>query len=213
MLESVSLQKNRLRSAKNVIFSLLCILVDRPMGGVWTPKTPPLRTPLACVLGPWPWPRAILSLASRVSVLGKAVLGLGLGFFLCPWPWPRALCPRLHLWCVVFTVCFCLISASRGQLTRRPYGHFCCLLVWFLCFHSFHPFCACLVLFKMCWGVSDKHWTISNKSWLIERLKKKKVLSWFLSKFQFYASLIFPWKVQASNWEHNILTEVLNQVP
>ena len=52
-----------------------------------------------CVLGPWPWPRAFLSLASRVSVLGKAVLGLGLGFFLCPWPWPwpRALCPRLHL--------------------------------------------------------------------------------------------------------------------
>ena len=35
------------------------------------------------------------SLASRVSVLGKAVLGLG--FFLCPWPWPQALCPRLHL--------------------------------------------------------------------------------------------------------------------
>ena len=29
-------------------------------------------------LGPWPWPRAFLSLASRVSVLGKAVLGLGL---------------------------------------------------------------------------------------------------------------------------------------
>ena len=48
-----------------------------------------------CALCPWPWPRAFLSLASRVSVLGKAVLGLG--FFLCPWPWPRALCPRLHL--------------------------------------------------------------------------------------------------------------------
>ena len=44
-----------------------------------------------------PWPRAFLPLASRVSVLGKAVLGLGLGFILCPWPWPRALCPRLHL--------------------------------------------------------------------------------------------------------------------
>ena len=53
-----------------------------------------------CVLGPWPWPRAFLSLASRVSVLGKAVLGLG--FFLCPWPWPRALCPRLHLWLMMF---------------------------------------------------------------------------------------------------------------
>ena len=47
------------------------------------------------VLGPWP--RAFLSLASRRSVLGNAVLGLGLGFFLCPRPWPRALCPRLHL--------------------------------------------------------------------------------------------------------------------
>ena len=33
----------------------------------------------ALALGPWP--RAFLSLASRVSVLGKAVLGLGLGFF------------------------------------------------------------------------------------------------------------------------------------
>ena len=36
---------------------------------------------------------APVSLASRGSVLGKIVLGLG--FFLCPWP--RALCPRLHL--------------------------------------------------------------------------------------------------------------------
>ena len=49
-----------------------------------------------CVLHPWPWPRAFLSLASRGSVLGRAVLGLGLGFFLCLWPWPRALCPQLH---------------------------------------------------------------------------------------------------------------------
>ena len=61
-----------------------------------------------CVLGPWPWPRAFLSLASRVSVLGKAVLGLGLGlgFFLCPWPWPwpRALCPRLHLWFLLLSI-------------------------------------------------------------------------------------------------------------
>ena len=56
-----------------------------------------LENPCGCVLDPWPWPRAFLSLASRGSVLGKAVLGLG--FFLCPWPWPwpRALCPRLHL--------------------------------------------------------------------------------------------------------------------
>ena len=55
-----------------------------------------MESTCACVLGPWPWPRAFLSLASRGSVLGKAVLGLGLGFFWCPWP--RALCPRLHLW-------------------------------------------------------------------------------------------------------------------
>ena len=48
-----------------------------------------------CVLGPWPWPRAFLSLASRGPVLGKAVLGLG--FFLCPCSWPLALCLRLHL--------------------------------------------------------------------------------------------------------------------
>ena len=48
MLESVSLQKNRLRSAKNEIFSLLCILVDRPMGGL-NPQNPPLHTPLVCV--------------------------------------------------------------------------------------------------------------------------------------------------------------------
>ena len=38
---------------------------------------------------PWPrvflrpWPRAFLFLASRQSVLGRAVLGLGLGYFLC----------------------------------------------------------------------------------------------------------------------------------
>ena len=37
-----------------------------------------------CVLGPWPRPRAFLSLASRVSVLGRAVLGVGLGFFCVP---------------------------------------------------------------------------------------------------------------------------------
>ena len=58
-------------------------------------KTFFLENACACVLGPWPWPRAFLFLASRGSVLGKAVLGLGLGFLLCPWP--RALCPRLHL--------------------------------------------------------------------------------------------------------------------
>ena len=39
-----------------------------------------LENTCACVLGPWPWPRAFLSLASRVSVLEKAVLGLGFFF-------------------------------------------------------------------------------------------------------------------------------------
>ena len=40
------------------------------------------RTLAAYVLCPWPRPQAFLSLASRGSVLGKAVLGLGLRFFL-----------------------------------------------------------------------------------------------------------------------------------
>ena len=57
----------------------------------------------ACVFGPWPWPRAFLSLASRGSVLERAVLGLGL--FLCPWPWRRASCSRLRL---------CLLSLSSS---------------------------------------------------------------------------------------------------
>ena len=35
-----------------------------------------LENACACVLGPWPGPRALLSLASIGSVLGKAVLGL-----------------------------------------------------------------------------------------------------------------------------------------
>ena len=39
----MSLQKIRLRIVKNVIFSLLCILVDRPIGGggFEIPKPPP----------------------------------------------------------------------------------------------------------------------------------------------------------------------------
>ena len=53
-----------------------------------------LENTCGCSLGSWP--RAFLSLASRGSVLEKAVHGLGLGFFLCPWPWPPALCPRFH---------------------------------------------------------------------------------------------------------------------
>ena len=69
-----------------------------PKKFLWRPFFFFLESTCVCVLGPWPWPRAFLFLASRASVLGKAVLGLGLGFFLCVWPWPRALCPRLHLW-------------------------------------------------------------------------------------------------------------------
>ena len=79
---------------------------------LWRPFFFFWRALALCVLGPWPWPRAFLSLASRVSVLGKAVLGLGLGlgFFLCPWPWPRALCPRLHL---------CPLSFNRSFLKLK----------------------------------------------------------------------------------------------
>ena len=40
-----------------------------------------LENTCACVLGPWPWSQAFLSFALRESVLGRAVLGLGLGFF------------------------------------------------------------------------------------------------------------------------------------
>ena len=49
MLESVLLEKNRIRSAKNVIFSLLCILVDRSMGGGLNPQNPPPAYALACI--------------------------------------------------------------------------------------------------------------------------------------------------------------------
>ena len=71
-----------------------------------------------CVLGPWPWPRAFLSLTSRGSVLGKAVLGLGLGFFLCPWPWPRALCSRLHLCHFVITTQQAAMGKGKRYSTR-----------------------------------------------------------------------------------------------
>ena len=47
------------------------------------------KTLAPCVLGPWPRPRAFLSLASTGFVLRKSVLGLSLGFFcvLGPEPW------------------------------------------------------------------------------------------------------------------------------
>ena len=78
-------------------------------------------------LCPWPGPRAFLSLASRFSVLKKAVLGLGLGFFLCPWPrfflcswpWPRALCPRLHLCSLDHSNCFKIIFGTFATLRIR----------------------------------------------------------------------------------------------
>ena len=89
-----------------------------------------LENACACVLGlwPWPWPRAFLSLASRGSVLEKAVLGLGLGFFLCSWPWSRALCPRLHLcrtaWKpFVMLPVFNIKQASTYRLVRCKYGY------------------------------------------------------------------------------------------
>ena len=81
---------------KNFCEDLFCFWRS-PEKFLWRPFFFFWRALALCVLGPWPWPWAFLSLASRASVLGKAVLGLGLGFFLCPWPWPRALYPRLHL--------------------------------------------------------------------------------------------------------------------
>ena len=104
-------------SHKNFLFGKVLMTSFHVICGLSLPQSKILGTPInrrspekifedlffsenacGCVLGPWPWPRVFLSLASRGSVFGKAVLGLGLGFFLCPWPWPRALCPRLHLW-------------------------------------------------------------------------------------------------------------------
>ena len=73
-----------------------------------------------------PWSRAFLSLASRVSVLGKAVLGLGLGlgFFLCPWrwPWPRALCPRLHLWSLALASSIPVLGSRVSVLGKAVLG-------------------------------------------------------------------------------------------
>ena len=72
-----------------------------------------LENTCACVLGPWPWPRAFLSLALRGSVLGKAVLGLerfcprkG-----CPWPWP---------WPRIFFVSLALALASSFVSSTPP---------------------------------------------------------------------------------------------
>ena len=109
-----------------------------------------LESTCACVIVPWPWPQAFLFLASRVSVLGKAVLGLGLGFFLCPWPWPRAMCPLLHLWQLLNLVKLFV---------------FCCFFGWQLLRHrSNHRLCqtitstAAMPLFQVCAYVSDLAW-------------------------------------------------------
>ena len=49
---------------------------------LWRPFFFSLESTCACVLGPWPWPRAFLSLTSRVPVLGKALsLALASDFF------------------------------------------------------------------------------------------------------------------------------------
>ena len=84
-----------------------------------------LENGCACVLGPWPWPRAFLSLASRGSVLGKAVLGLervcprkG-----CPWPWPRIFFVSLALASDFFCVLGlglepCVLDSTSGSNYR-----------------------------------------------------------------------------------------------
>ena len=98
---------NHLQSLKNFLFGkklitsfhVICysgLLQSKILGTPMNWRSPEkffwrlffLENTCACVLGRWPWPRAYLSLASRGSVLGKLVLGIG--FFLCPWPWPRA---------------------------------------------------------------------------------------------------------------------------
>ena len=43
---------------------------------------------------PWPWPQPFLSLASRVSVLKRSVLGIGFVWSCWPWPW------TLFLYCL-----------------------------------------------------------------------------------------------------------------
>ena len=57
-----------------------------------------------------------LAMASRGSVLGRAIFGLGLRFFW--YPWPRVLCPRLHLWHIY-------VQCQRWSPRGRPWpgGH------------------------------------------------------------------------------------------
>ena len=73
-----------------------------------------------------PW-----SLASRGSVLVRAVLGLG--FFLCSWPWFWALCPRLHL-CSSKALCasdfFCIKLITLAL-------NVCCIPLYTKVFHHF----------------------------------------------------------------------------
>ena len=67
-----------------------------------------------------PWS---LALASSIPVLGLESVCPQKGcpwpwpwIFLCPWPWPRALCPRLHLWLLLWIHC---LSYSRVKNNRN----------------------------------------------------------------------------------------------
>ena len=82
-----------------------------------------LDSSCASVLGPWPWPRAFLSLASRVFVLGKAGLGLGLEHS-CPWPQRCLSSERLALASDFFCVLGlglepCVFNSTSGNYTFR----------------------------------------------------------------------------------------------
>ena len=70
-----------------------------------------------------PWPRAFLSLASRVSVLGKAVLGLGLGFFF-----------------VSLALASSLVSSTQPLLFTLAIKFDCLFLTIFQSFHLFVGF-------------------------------------------------------------------------
>ena len=93
----LNLRRKRPETSRKIWDDRFCFtLLEIAKKSFWGPFFFFLENSCTCVLRPWPCPRAFLSLASRGSVLGKAVPGLG--FFLCPWPWPLALSPRLHLW-------------------------------------------------------------------------------------------------------------------
>ena len=99
-------------SHKNFLFGKILMMSFHVICGLGFPQSKILGTPMnwrspkktflktfffgeRLRLCPWPWPRAFLSLASSIPVLG---LERFCPWKCCPWPWPRALCPRLHLW-------------------------------------------------------------------------------------------------------------------